>query len=170
MEVVPRQCDQWGGIRTSAATRKVVLVNDATPPEQWRPLFNKIGVEFGYRPLATRIEMDHTRLRRLLLGGGTSAEAIQFVADAFGVGPERIRELRGELVTAYEPFSLPDDAGRLTHSERDVIRSMVRALLDARASGQSSDQSQTGAARLEQHQGDFRGKVHDGDNGSEKRA
>ncbi|MCH9729825.1 MAG: hypothetical protein K0U84_09150 [Actinomycetia bacterium] len=145
-------------------------MNDTTPPEQWRPLFNKIGVEFGYRPLATRIGMDHTRLRRLLLGGGTSAEAIQFVADAFGVGPERIRELRGEQVTAYEPFSLPDGAGRLTHSERDVIRSMVRALLDARASGRSSDQPQTGAARLEQHQRDFRGKVHNPNDGSEKRA
>lgn len=145
-------------------------MNDATPPEQWRPLFNKIGVEFGYRPLATRIDMDHTRLRRLLLGGGTSAEAIQSVADAFGVGPERIRELRSEQVTAYEPFSLPDDAGRLTHSERDVIRSMIRALLDARGGGQSSDQSQTGAARLEQHQGDFRGKINNPNDGSEKRA
>ena len=104
----------------------------AQPPEQWRPLFDKIGVEFGYRPLATRINMDHTRLRRLLLGGGTTHGAVQAVADAFKVSPEKIRELRGEQPLAYEPFTLPDDAGRLNHRERDVIRAMVRVLLDAR--------------------------------------
>lgn len=104
----------------------------AQPPEQWRPLFEKIGVEFGYRPLAARINMDHTRLRRLLLGGGTTSEAIQAVADAFGVSPEVIRQLRGEQQIAYEPFTLPDEAGRLNQNERRVIRAMIRALLDAR--------------------------------------
>lgn len=103
------------------------------PPERWRPLFDAIDVEFGYRPLANKIGMDHTRLRRCLLGGGTSAETVQKVADAFGVDPGRVRELRGEGRDAVvEPFTLPDDAGRLTHDERNVIRSMVRALLDAR--------------------------------------
>ena len=59
-------------------------MNDSLPPGQWRPLFDAIGCEFGYRPLANRIGMDHTRLRRLLRGGGTSAAAIQQVADALG--------------------------------------------------------------------------------------
>ena len=104
----------------------------ALPPEKWRYLFDKIDVEFGYRPLATHIGMDHTRLRRLLLGGGTTNEAILQVADAFKVDPNVIRELRGEQPIKYEPFTLPDDAGRLNHNERAVIRSMVRALLDAR--------------------------------------
>lgn len=114
-------------------TGRVSHVSDsALPPEQWRPLFDKIGVDFGYRPLATRIGMDHTRLRRLLLGGGTSAAAIQELADAFKVTPDKIREMRAEQLTHYEPFTLPDDAGRLNHNERDVIRAMVRALLDAR--------------------------------------
>jgi len=49
-------------------------VSDATlPPEPWRALYEGIGVEFGYRQLATRISMDHTTLRRLLKGGRTSA-------------------------------------------------------------------------------------------------
>lgn len=103
------------------------------PPEQWRPLFDAIGVEFGYRPLANRINMDHTRLRRLLRGGGTSAAAVQQVADAFGVPAATVRELRGESRdTALEPFTLPDDAGRLNDAERDAIRAVIRALLDAK--------------------------------------
>lgn len=104
----------------------------ALPPEKWRYLFDKIDVEFGYRPLATHIKMDHTRLRRLLLGGGTTNEAIEAVADAFKVKPNVIRELRGEPPIEYEPFTLPDDAGRLNHNERNVIRAVIRALLEAR--------------------------------------
>lgn len=102
------------------------------PPEHWRPLFDSIGVEFGYRPLANKIGMEHTKLRRLLLGGGTSVATVREVADAFGVSPETIRELRGERGQVSEPFILPDDAGRLTHDERKVVRAVVRALLDAR--------------------------------------
>lgn len=103
------------------------------PPEHWRPLFDAIGVEFGYRPLANRIGMDHTRLRRLLLGGGTSAATVQKVASAFGVSPADVLELRGEgRGAAVEPFTLPDDAGRLNEKERDVVRAMVRVLLDSK--------------------------------------
>jgi len=89
------------------------------PPEQWRSLFDTIGVEFGYRPLANHIGMDHTRLRRLLLGGGTSDDAIRQVADAFRVPESRVRELRGEAAVERKPFTLPDDAGRLNERERD---------------------------------------------------
>ena len=102
------------------------------PPEQWRPLFDRAGIEFGYRPLAARAGMTHTRVHRLIRGGGTTDAAIQQVADALGVKASVIRELRGEPAVEREPFTLPDDAGRLTHDERNVIRSMVRALLDAR--------------------------------------
>ena len=100
------------------------------PPEQWRPLFDKIGVEFGYRPLATRINMDHTKVRRILRGDRTSHEAIKELADGLGIDPTEVYRLRGE--EPVEPFTLPDEAGRLTGSERRVIRAMVRALLDAR--------------------------------------
>lgn len=102
------------------------------PPEQWRSLFDDAGVEFGYRPLANRIGMNHTRVRRLLRGGGTTADAIQQVADALRVSTDKIRELRGEPVSGYEPFILPDDAGRLNDKERDAIRAVIRALLDAK--------------------------------------
>lgn len=112
------------------------------PPEQWRPLFDTIGVEFGYRPLANHMDMDHTRLRRLLLGGGTSEDALQQVADVFRVPVSRVRELRGEAAVERKPFTLPDDAGRLTERERDVIRSMVRVLLEARESGRDMEAAQ----------------------------
>lgn len=103
------------------------------PPEQWRSLFDAAGIEFGYRPLANRIGMNHTRVRRLLRGGGTTAEAVQLVADALHVPTTTIRELRGEPAVQYEPFTLPDDAGRLNDKERDAVRAIVRVLLDARS-------------------------------------
>ena len=126
------------------------------PPEQWRPYFDRAGIEFGYRPLATRAGLTHTRVHRLIRGGGTTDEAIQQVADAFGVKASKVRELRGEPAVEVEPFILSDDAGRLTHSERDVVRSVVRALLDARdrnaelsADTATPPTAQPGASRAE---------------------
>lgn len=115
------------------------------PPERWRPLFDRAGIEFGYRPLAARAGLTHTRVHRLIRGGGTTAEAIEQVAEALGVKASKIRELRDEPADP-EPFTLPDDAGRLTHDERDVIRAMVRALLDARNRHDQADQSSPDSA------------------------
>lgn len=119
------------------------------PPERWRSLFDTIGVEFGYRPLANHIGMDHTRLRRLLLGGGTSEDALQQVADAFRVPVAKVREIRGDAAVERKPFTLPDDAGRLTERERDVIRSMVRVLLEARELGNDMEAAQESDASSE---------------------
>jgi len=116
------------------------------PPEQWRPLFDKVGVEFGYRPLANKIGMEHTKLRRLLLGGGTSVSTICQVAAAFGVSPEKVRELRDEQGRPVKPFVLPDEAGLLDESERAVIRAMVRALVSAKTEGQQHDWMSTDGA------------------------
>lgn len=122
------------------------------PPEQWRPLFDKIGVEFGYRPLATRIDMDHTKVRRILRGDRTSHEAIKDLADGIGVDPAEVYRLRGE--EPIEPFTLPDEAGRLTGSERRVIRAMVQALLHAReSSGHAVDTTPQPGAPGETKQG-----------------
>lgn len=104
------------------------------PPEQWRALFDRAGVDFGYRPLASRMGVDHTRVRRLLRGGGTTSATVQLAADALGVSPSRIRELRDEATLDRQPFTLPDDAERLNDEERDVIRAVVRALLNAKDS------------------------------------
>lgn len=111
----------------------VFSVSEANlPPEAWRPLFDEANIEFGYRPLATRAGLTPTRVHRLVRGGGTTDEAIRQVADALGVKESKVRELRGEPAVEIKPFTLPDDAGRLTHNERNVIRAMVRALLEAR--------------------------------------
>lgn len=164
------------------------------PPERWRPLFDKAGIEFGYRPLATRAGLTHTRVHRLIRGGGTTDDAIQRVAGALGVKASKVRELRGEPAVEREPFILPDDAGRLSSRERDVIRAMVRALLDAREFGnavrtdsatpsgtsdeavkikeaESSDEPQsTTAARLDRAAADFREHIHADKNRPHKRA
>lgn len=105
------------------------------PPESWRPLFDRAGIEFGYRPLAKRAGLTHTRVHRLVRGGGTTTDAIDKVAEALRVKASKVRELRGEVAVEIEPFTLPDEAGRLTDTERSVIRQMVRALLDARELG-----------------------------------
>lgn len=110
------------------------MIDSNLPPEQWRSLFDEADIEFGYRPLATKIGTTHTRVRRVLRGAGTSEAALRQVADALKVPVAKVRELRGEPAVEMEPFTLPDDAGRLTDNERDVIRAMVRALLDARDS------------------------------------
>ncbi len=110
------------------------------PPEQWRPYFDRADIEFGYRPLAARAGLTHTRVHRLIRGGGTTNEAIQQVADALGVKASKVRELRGEPPVEIEPFTLPDDAGRLNETERTVVRAMVRALLDARDNAHAADQ------------------------------
>lgn len=102
------------------------------PAEQWRALFDAEGIEFGYRPLATRAGMNHTRVRRVLRGEGTTEDAIRQVATALGTSPARVHELRGEPAVEHQPFTLPDDAGKLNDREREVIRAMVRVLLDAR--------------------------------------
>lgn len=102
------------------------------PGEQWRALFDAKGIEFGYRPLATRAGMNHTRVRRVLRGEGTTEDAIRQVATALGTSPARVHELRGEPAVEHQPFTLPDDAGKLNDREREVIRAMVRVLLDAR--------------------------------------
>lgn len=95
------------------------MSESSLPPEQWRPLFDKAGIEFGYRPLAARAGLTHTRVHRLVRGGGTTDDAIQAVADALGVKASKVRELRDEPALDIEPFTLPDDAGRLTDAERD---------------------------------------------------
>lgn len=142
-------------------------MSDATlPPEPWRPLYEGIGVDFGYRQLANRIGMDHTTLRRLLKGGRTSEATIRKVADAFHVTPAKIRELRGESAALeYEPFVLPDDAGRLNEKERRVIMSVIRALLDAKneASDSSDNPEDRSWGRFGGDPSDHRGE--DGDEG-----
>lgn len=132
----------------------MVHVSDSNlPPEQWRPLFDAIGVEFGYRPLASHTGMNHTRLRRLLLGGGTTDDAVRQVAEAFRVPVTKILELRGQAEASREPFTLPDDAGRLNERERDVIRSMVRVLLDAGGERDDMETEKEPDAQTESGQG-----------------
>lgn len=136
------------------------------PPERWRALFDKAGIEFGYRPLATRAGLTHTRVHRLVRGGGTTDDAIRKVAKALNVNESKVRALRGEPPVEIEPFTLPDDAGRLNDNERNVIRSMVRALLDARGThAVSTDTTETPESDA-QKTGD---QDEEGDDGSDRK-
>lgn len=144
-------------------------MNDRGIPPQWHPYFDAKQIE-GYRELGRKAQIDWTRARRVVIGGGTTDEAVKAVADALGIPSRQVWELRGQPVPT--PFVLPDEAGHLNRRERDAILAIVNSLIESKGieQGQSSDQSQAGAARLQQHQRDFRGKVHNPDDGSEKRA
>lgn len=103
-------------------------------PDQWLPLFKKADIAVSYRALAERAGIDHTRARGVLLGAGTTEEAVAAVAAAFRVTPRKVWELHGEPVHA--PFTLPFGAGRLNRREREAVLAVVDAILDAKtASG-----------------------------------
>ncbi len=144
-----------GGYSNTAGERHGEHVSESNlPPESWRPLFDRAGIEFGFRPLANRSGLTHTRVHRLIRGGGTTNEAIEQVAEVLGVAASKIRELRGEPAVEVDPFTLPDEAGRLTDSERAVIRSMVRALLNARDGHAERDATQEQGTQGEAGEGE----------------
>jgi hypothetical protein len=98
-------------------------------PDQWLPLFNKRQIT-SYRELGRLARIDYTRARRVILGGGTTDDAVEAVASALGVTPSKVWELRGEPVP--NPFTLPAAAGSLNRKEREAVLAVINAILDAK--------------------------------------
>lgn len=97
---------------------------------EWLALFERAGVNPSYRALAAKTDhqIDHTRARRVILGLGTTDEAITAVASALGTTREVIQQLRGEEPS--EPFELPNRARRLSRRQREAIIAVVDAMLE----------------------------------------
>lgn len=104
-------------------------MNDRGIPPQWQPYFDAKQIE-GYRELGRKAQIEWTRARRVVIGGGTTDEAVQAVAEALGIPPRKVWELRGQPVPA--PFVLPDQAGHLNRRERDAILAIVNALIESK--------------------------------------
>ena len=102
------------------------------PDEKWRPLFDRAGIEFGYRPLAARSGMNHTRVHRALRGGGTTTDAVETIAATLGTTADTIWRLRGDTDRiGQRPFEVPENAHLLTDSERRLVRDLINALVTA---------------------------------------
>lgn len=104
-------------------------MNDRGIPPQWQPYFDARQIE-GYRELGRKAQIDWTRARRVVIGGGTTDEAVKAVADTLGIPTRKVWELRNQPVPA--PFVLPDQAGHLNRRERDAILTIVNALIESK--------------------------------------
>lgn len=121
-------------------------MNDRGIPTQWQPHFDAKQIE-GYRELGRKAQIDWTRARRVVIGGGTTDEAVRAVADALGIPARKVWELRDQPVPA--PFVLPDQAGHLNRRERDAILAIVNSLIESKgldSSPDSLDNRQSGSA------------------------
>lgn len=101
-------------------------------PEHWRPYFESRGIEFTFNALERKAEgvSLNTVIRALTSQGRTTDRVANAVSGALGITSDKFRELRGE--PTGEPFQLPARARLLTVTEREVVRSVVNAILDAR--------------------------------------
>lgn len=100
--------------------------------------------------LAARAGLAHETVRRILRGVGRPSETtIEKLAAAIGGSVPQMRLLAGRPAGELEPFVLPAEANRLGRREREVVRSMVQALLDAsdRSTVTNPDPSVSGQTR-----------------------
>lgn len=106
--------------------------NPRDVPEQYRPLFEKRGIDFTYRALHRKVEgVGLNSVVRALTGQGRLSDRVaEGVSAALGVTPNELHALRGHPIA--EPFQLPVRASELNQRERDAVLGIVNALLDAR--------------------------------------
>lgn len=90
------------------------------------------------RDLAVAVEVSPSSITRLIHGEQTSEETIGRVAQRLGISADRVRELRGK--PRPNPFTLDEEADRLSPTQRAAVRSVVRAMLEG-----SEEQSARGA-------------------------
>jgi hypothetical protein len=82
--------------------------------------------------LAAKAGLAHETVRRIFAGVGHPSETtIEKLAAAIGGSIPQMRLLAGRPAGELEPFVLPPEANQLGAREREVVRSMVQALLDA---------------------------------------
>lgn len=82
--------------------------------------------------LAASAGLAHETVRRIFAGVGQPSETtIEKLAAAIGGSIPQMRLLAGRPAGELEPFVLPPEANQLGAREREVVRSMVQALLDA---------------------------------------
>ena len=108
----------------------VNIENPRDVPEQWRPFFEKKAIDFTFRALERKTGVAANTIIRALNGEKkTTARVVTALCEALGISTETFYEMQGKPVV--EPFVLPARASQLTTREREVVRDVVHALLDA---------------------------------------
>lgn len=118
--------------------------NPRDVPDQFREHFERREIDpFTYRALHRKVKgVGLNSVVRALSGEGRLTPRVsKAVADALGITPEKLLELRGDPVTV--PFQLPARASQLNQRERDAVLGVVHALLDARDRYDSDTNSDT---------------------------
>lgn len=108
-------------------------------PQQWRAILEPKRIH-SYRDLARAADKSHETVRRVVLGHRTSPASVQAVADAAGVQPERVYELRGESApdTSRE-WTPPAVSSSLTFEEREALSRLISAVVRAREESGGDD-------------------------------
>src|SRR5699024_10409804 len=121
-------CEPCAAIEPPRMVCAVSIENPKDVPEQWRPIFDRRGIEFTYRALSRRAEgVSLNTIVRALTGAGKTTDRVAGkLSDALGISAERFYELRG--VPVEEPFSLPARASQLSARERDAVMGVVDAI------------------------------------------
>ena len=106
-------------------------------PERWRVLLERRGIRVSYRALSERTNVSHEAVRRVVRGWSVKRDSIQAVADALGVDPEVIYELRGETAEV-DPWDPPAAASLLSHEERDALSRIITLMVAGRRAESAS--------------------------------
>lgn len=104
-------------------------------PPAWTALLASAGFTSARR-LAQASGVGVDAVLRAMRGGQSSSTTLRQIAAALRVNIARIEELRGHPIP--KPFELPEGAERLTDTQRDAIRTVVRAMLEP-AAAESGD-------------------------------
>lgn len=112
--------------------------------------------------LGARAGVAHETVRRILNGQGHPSEAtLAKLAAALHTSVPQLRLLAGRPPGEPEPFILPPEANQLTERERNIVRSLVRALLEN--SNRDYITAQTGKTGQTHSAPRLVGRLHDTD-------
>lgn len=120
-------------------------------PQAWRLPLERKGIKPSYRALGEKAGVAHETVRGVALGRKSKASTIRKIADAMGVDPEFVHELRGTVAPdVWEP---PPASSLLTREERDAIARLIVAVTKGRETdehGSASERAGGSPAREEE--------------------
>lgn len=108
-------------------------------PRSWHPYLERKGIPVSYRGLSAKAGLSHEAARRVIRGWSVRQASITLVADALGIDPEVVRELRGEAPSQVEPWEPPAVSSLLSHDEREALSRLISLMTAQRGSDGDGD-------------------------------
>ena len=112
-------------------------------PAAWHPHLERKGIPVSYRGLASRADVSHEAVRRVVRGWSVKESTIGRVAGALSLDPEVIHELRGDnpdRPVAWEP---PAASSLLSHDEREALSRLITLITQGRPKEQTGNDNAT---------------------------